>query len=597
MGFYFNSISFQSRRFCPQNGFKICMLIMVLNVWQAAQAADTTLIDVITLPYNINTIASDSNGTIWLSGARGLQYYDFDQEIFVTTDSSFTFKILAEEGKVIRYLSSKELPTFPWEKFSPWLSQMPPGNRRLTTARDKFGRYWISTSDQLFIFSIENRFDHILSAYSTRGIYLFENDLYIHTYSGILKNGVPVFERPQFGIGEIKQYGEELYFAWGGLIRYEPSTQAQHYLKFETSHSPLLNPRSNVTQSLDKIRDTIWVGTKFGLGYITNDSVVMITNYPDIQDVASFQDGMLVAGSNFLDPHRYKSQRPPSSLPKPDCEDCRGMYLWQNSQLQQLDLPQINYRQILEADGIYYFASDSGVVVWDGERVTRIITENDGLTSNQSCNMVLDEYGFLWVSTFSGLNRINLSTGKITHYLKNIEFNYRSVLQHDSLIYMGSIRGVYIFNPEEFIGDDIEPAPSRKSRDVVIAFGVAFVLAFSLLFYFLNRYYHRRARLKEAQLRETEKNLFLLQVDQIVFTTNISLTVSSLADYMEMSERTLYRSFKEYNITPGAYLKELKLKRAQHLLKQVKGKEDLKAIAKQVGYTESYLKKLLKKQI
>lgn len=63
-----------------------------------ASAADTTLIGLLSLPYNINTIASDSAGTIWLTGARGLEYYDFEKEAFVIADPFFKEYNLTPQG-------------------------------------------------------------------------------------------------------------------------------------------------------------------------------------------------------------------------------------------------------------------------------------------------------------------------------------------------------------------------------------------------------------------------------------------------------------------------------------------------------------------
>ena len=317
----------------------------------------------------------------------------------------------------------------------------------------------------------------------------------------------------------------------------------------------------------------------------------MITNYPDIQDVVNFKDGMLLAGRNLLNIGRV---RPTHNMPKPDCENCKGMYVWQNNELRKLDVPESSYEQIIEADGNYYFASDSGVVVWNGTGITSMITEYDGLTDNRTCTMAMDKDGFLWVSTYSGLNRINLSTRKINRYLENVEFNRRSVLQTDSLIYMGSMQGIYIFNPTDFLGDDIEPSPSWSLAQILLLFGLALALFFSIIIYYLNRQYRQKSQLKEVQLQKAERRLFLIQIEQIVFNTDMPITVTNLAHSLDLSERTLYRSFQEYDLIPGAYLKELKLKKARHLLNGDNDRAKMKDVAHKVGYTEQYLAKLLK---
>ena len=577
----------------------LIVLLLCALTGSGVKAADTTLIEVITLPYNIKTIASDSAGTIWLSGARGLQYYDFEKGTFVTTDPSVKGEILADQGRVIEYIQSKKMLFFPWDRFASWLSQLPPGYARVSVARDKFGHYWISTGSQLFIFSVGDRFKRILSEYSTRGIYQDGEDLYVNTYSGILRNGQPMVELPNLGLGEIKKFGASLYIAWGGLLRYQPLTQTCDYFKFDQSqvlpNNIYWKPINPITvQNLHQIQDTIWVGTNFGLGYIENDSVVMITNHPNIQDLIYFQGGLLIAGSNLLKPRKLPIPR--HNLSKPDCEDCRGMYIRQHNQLRKLDMPEFNYWQILESAGLYYLASDNGLVVWDGARVVSMITEREGLTDNRTCTMALDDHGFLWVSTFSGLNRINLSTGKITRYLDNVEFNYRSVMQNDSLIYMGSVQGIYLFNPKNFLGDDIEPAPRWSISQILLFFGIGMLILFSIFFYLSTRYNQRKLQLKEALIQETERKLFLLQIDQIAFSADSPITVSNLSDALDISERTLYRNFQDYGITPGAYLKELRVKKAKHLLNGSNDQFTVKEIASKVGYTEQYLRKLLNEE-
>ena len=223
-----------------------------------------------------------------------------------------------------------------------------------------------------------------------------------------------------------------------------------------------------------------------------------------------------------------------------------------------------------------------------------MITESDGLTDNRTCTMARDAHGFLWVSTFSGLNRINLSSGKITRYMENVEFNYRSVMQNDSMIYMGSVQGIYIFNPKDFIGDDIGPEPPMGTQQVLFLFGGGLTLLFSVILFLYFRYNRKKLELREAEFKKTEKQLFLLQIEQIIFTADLPITVSNLAHTLDVSERTLYRNFQQYCLTPGSLLKELKLKKAKLLLKNGgHDPEAIEKIAQKVGYSTQYLKKLL----
>jgi len=556
-----------------------------------AKSNDTTLVKVINLPYSIYTIANDSIGNIWISGSRGLQYYDFDKESFISSDPSFKAHIISEEGEIMPFVGGKGQLNYPWDKFLPWSKRLPQKSIRITVAIDKYGYYWVSTGNQIFIFTIEQRFNNTLEGFSTRGIHREDEYFYINTYRGILKNDSLLFQRPTFAVGDIEEFNGDLYFAWGGLIRYHPENKDSSYLNFESYSGEIKNPKPLAAQCLEQFKDTLWLGTNYGLGYIDSDSVIMVSNHPDVQDLAITKDGFFLAGTSLQKPRIEGLPIPNFSFP--ECMDCNGVYMWKNEQLDQLDIPEFNYRHINYSDDTYYFASDSGVVVWNGEKVTNVISEEDGLTSNLTCLTIKDKHGFLWVSTFSGLNRINLTNGNITHYLKNIEFNYRSSFQSDSLIYLGSVQGIYTFNPDDFLGDDIIPSEPLSSQQLLLILGSIMFAIFLVLLYFIKRYYLNKVQSREAQLEASERKLFFLQIDKVVYNTDDPLTVKNLAENLEMSERTLYRKFEEYGHTPGSYLKILRIKKAKYLLNNEKTSIPFNEIAKKVGYTEGYLKKLL----
>ena len=61
---------------------KKMLLIGILLLYSIySRSSDTILVDFIHLKQNIKTIASDSSGTIWISGGLGLQYWDGERFI------------------------------------------------------------------------------------------------------------------------------------------------------------------------------------------------------------------------------------------------------------------------------------------------------------------------------------------------------------------------------------------------------------------------------------------------------------------------------------------------------------------------------------
>jgi len=82
--------------------------------------------------------------------------------------------------------------------------------------------------------------------------------------------------------------------------------------------------------------------------------------------------------------------------------------------------------------------------------------ENDGLSDADIRGIRQDALGWLWLSTGSGLSRINLQTKKIENFseedgLQNSSFSPRVVLaSHQGDFYFGSNLGVSVISPENF---------------------------------------------------------------------------------------------------------------------------------------------------
>ncbi|TNF45048.1 MAG: helix-turn-helix domain-containing protein, partial [Cytophagales bacterium] len=67
-------------------------------------------------------------------------------------------------------------------------------------------------------------------------------------------------------------------------------------------------------------------------------------------------------------------------------------------------------------------------------------------------------------------------------------------------------------------------------------------------------------------------------------------TVDSIADHFETNTVQLNRVFKNFETTPGKFLKKVKLEFAKEMLS--KGIE-IEEVSKKVGYSPSYIKKEL----
>jgi len=71
--------------------------------------------------------------------------------------------------------------------------------------------------------------------------------------------------------------------------------------------------------------------------------------------------------------------------------------------------------------------------------------------------------------------------------------------------------------------------------------------------------------------------LFLAKIEGFIFNSNEFISVHHIADYLAVSERQLYRIFEKYDITPGKFIKDIKLRKAHFLIEKRKV-EDLQSV-------------------
>ncbi|WBX71360.1 ligand-binding sensor domain-containing protein [Tenacibaculum retecalamus] len=94
---------------------------------------------------------------------------------------------------------------------------------------------------------------------------------------------------------------------------------------------------------------------------------------------------------------------------------------------------------------IVWLAGDKGLVAIDSNGVTNQYLKKDGLANNIVCSM-LETKNHLWVGTYDGISRVNLTGNKkqFSNYLKGHEFNHSSSYKlNDSTLFFGSMNGVY----------------------------------------------------------------------------------------------------------------------------------------------------------
>jgi signal transduction histidine kinase/ligand-binding sensor domain-containing protein/DNA-binding response OmpR family regulator len=111
---------------------------------------------------------------------------------------------------------------------------------------------------------------------------------------------------------------------------------------------------------------------------------------------------------------------------------------------------------IATANNQYWLATRGhGLALFEKEKGTlRYFTESDGLCNNNIQSLRRDESGYLWISTFNGLSRLDEPNKEFTNFdvndgLQDNQFNYGAAISQGERLIYGGINGINIFNPLE----------------------------------------------------------------------------------------------------------------------------------------------------
>jgi ligand-binding sensor domain-containing protein len=131
-------------------------------------------------------------------------------------------------------------------------------------------------------------------------------------------------------------------------------------------------------------------------------------------------------------------------------------------------------RYLYPSGNHYWLATDVGVLIYDvqADSIIRHITLKEANRSNVCYAIQKDSAGFFWVSSNTGLLRINPKDYAIKYYDKGngmefLEFNTAAVSKtNDGTLYFGGVGGITWFNPVNIKEYSYAPSPLITQLDV-----------------------------------------------------------------------------------------------------------------------------------
>lgn len=133
-----------------------------------------------------------------------------------------------------------------------------------------------------------------------------------------------------------------------------------------------------------------------------------------------------------------------------------------------------NTRHLLRDGDLFWIATDNGIVQYDFKRkkVIRHVTINTANTSGVCYAIQKDRKGFLWVSTNTGLYKMDPGNYQVQHYdldngLGFLEYNTASALtEDDGTLLFGGVGGIIKFDPLALRENTFSPDPLITAMQV-----------------------------------------------------------------------------------------------------------------------------------
>ncbi|WP_170827357.1 hybrid sensor histidine kinase/response regulator transcription factor [Arcticibacter eurypsychrophilus] len=387
---------------------------------------------------NNNTILSlslTSNGEMWLGTDGG------GINIFNTT--TFKRRLLVPEKHKSSLTSSAVDAVYQDREGRVWIGTLRGGINILDQNKNRFRTISYdpmranSLSSNFIISFCEDKNKNVWIGTDGQGLCFWDRTKntftsYTHNSSknSLSNNNVADIQRDYLGKIWIATYG-------GSISQYNPETNS--FITYPCRNTETNNlDRSAWTLFEDRNKD-LWAGTcKDGSLYRLNRSAnrfeLFDTNLKNVISLYEDKSGVLWAGT-FSGLYKIDKKAKKHTFYRLDhavrtiIED-RKANLWVGT----------------EGMGLLNFNRNTGKTV--------SYTENEGLPNNSILNLLEDEEGYLWLSTFNGLSKFNPVSRKFKNFfesdgLQSNQFNYNAALKLSSGEFLfGGIKGFNIFFPK-----------------------------------------------------------------------------------------------------------------------------------------------------
>jgi len=422
----------------------------------------------------VNKMVTDKNGNLWLGSTNGLYKYSLKEKRVIKRWFQSPGQLSANYVSGLTFDNDNNL----------WIALQGGGVNVLNTDTESL-RYFTS-GEQSGSLSNRNATTVFIDSEGRKWIGTLNGG--VNVMDDILNRFISVTHQPHdnntLAGNTVTAIAEDGDFLWFGTDGFGISLWDRKNNNFTNYNHFVNNTITNICR--DKMGN-LWVATFGGGIYQFNKKTRSYHRYSCFNPVTAKENTIILRiyqdrrgdiwATTFQDGRLYKLNSATNSFEVFDqsigdmfslYEDSEGMFWGGNNKLIKIDRDNKKHQSIDIAKTVRTIFEDRNLNLWIGTeggglllidkkdlKVLARYTESEGLSNNSVLNILEDNQGDLWMSTFNGLSRFNPQKKKfLTYYesdgLLSNQFTYRAALKlQNGELAFGSIAGLNIFNPAD----------------------------------------------------------------------------------------------------------------------------------------------------
>lgn len=428
----------------------------------------------------------------------------------------------------------------------------------ISTSATKDSRFFVASGSALFEYEI---FDHYTKSYynkSIRDIFIDDRVKVISTYSGIFVNDTLLLKEPGYSNGPLSKINGQYYLCSDLLYQFFPpdSVIAKDFAT---------NISAGHIRNLVEWRSKIYSQNTQSINLVAEDfNLTAIHRGEEYLDLIAIKEGLIFSTSSGK------------------------CYLWNGENSKELINLDSKIRDLYPFENFLYIATDNGVYTLEDLNPSSLKKVFD---TRFNVHIEKDNLGNTWIATENGLYVKSNEFPELVQVIYGVEFNREAFEIHEDLIYAGAVDGLYIINFVEATKSFIPAAINKLKVDSSISkqyylIALPILLLVSLIVFLIIKSQNKKRHFK---VETRESKIDLIELEKLIIQHKLN-SVEVIANHLNTNTVQLNRNFRDFNITPGKFLKNVKLKLAKQLLKEGKSLDE---VADAIGYSRRFLRKEL----